>query len=134
MTRAYAITADAVAAEKERTGGNFDEVDLAAIVKLDEVELPATGVRDVRLKILAVSAEHNIAHAALADTVDITAVRGGKIYPGNSALGEVTEVGSGVTKFKVGDIVVTHCNGGPDAYGYPMRIWAYDAADSVGWY
>jgi len=134
MARAYAITADAVAAEKERTGGNFDKVDLAAIVKLDELELPATGARDVRLKILAVSAEHNIAHAALADTVDITALRGGKIFPGNSALGEVTEVGAEVTKFKAGDIVVTHCNGGPDEYGYPMRIWAYDAADSIGWY
>lgn len=134
MARAYAITADAVAAEKERTGGNYDEVDLAAIVKLDELELPATGPRDVRLKILAVSAEHNIAHAALADTVDITKLRGGKIYPGNSALGEVTAVGSEVTKFKAGDIVITHCNGGPDEYGYPTRIWAYDAPDSVGWY
>lgn len=134
MARAYAITAEAVAAEKERTGGNFDEVDLAEIVRLDEVELPDTGAGDVRLKILAVSAEHNIAHAALADTVNITELRGGKIFPGNSALGEVTEVGAAVTKFKPGDIVITHCNGGPDEYGYPLRIWAYDAPDSIGWY
>ncbi len=134
MARAYAITADAVAAEKERTGGNYDEVNLSDILKLDELEIPATGPRDVRLKILAVSLEHNIAHAALADTVDITKLRGGKIYPGNSALGEVTAVGSEVTKFKAGDIVITHCNGGPDEYGYPLRIWAYDAPDSIGWY
>jgi NADPH:quinone reductase-like Zn-dependent oxidoreductase len=134
MARAYAITADAVAAEKERTGGNYDEVNLSDILKLDELEVPATGPRDVRLKILAVSLEHNIAHAALADTVDITKLRGGKIYPGNSALGEVTAVGSEVTKFKAGDIVITHCNGGPDEYGYPLRIWAYDAPDSIGWY
>ena len=134
MARAYAITADAVAAEKERTGGNYDEVNLSEILKLDELEVPATGPRDVRLKILAVSLEHNIAHAALADTVDITKLRGGKIYPGNSALGEVTAVGSEVTKFKAGDIVITHCNGGPDEYGYPLRIWAYDAPDSIGWY
>ena len=134
MARAYAITADAVAAEKERTGGNYEEVNLSDILKLDELEVPATGPRDVRLKILAVSLEHNIAHAALADTVDITKLRGGKIYPGNSALGEVTAVGSEVTKFKAGDIVITHCNGGPDEYGYPLRIWAYDAPDSIGWY
>ncbi|MDG2011739.1 MAG: hypothetical protein P8K76_18415 [Candidatus Binatia bacterium] len=134
MARAYAITADAVAAEKERTGGNYEEVNLSDILKLDELEIPATGPRDVRLKILAVSLEHNIAHAALADTVDITKLRGGKIYPGNSALGEVTAVGSEVTKFKAGDIVITHCNGGPDEYGYPLRIWAYDAPDSIGWY
>jgi len=134
MARAYAITADAVAAEKERTGGNYDEVNLSDILKLDELEIPATGPRDVRLKILAVSLEHNIAHAALADTVDIAKLRGGKMYPGNSALGEVTAVGSEVTKFKPGDVVITHCNGGPDEYGYPLRIWAYDAPDSIGWY
>ena len=37
-------------------------------------------------------------------------------------------------RFKVGDVVVTHCNGEPDIYGYPLRIWAYDQPDSIGWY
>lgn len=134
MARAYAISAEAVAAEAARTGGNFDEVDVSSIVQLDEIEHPAPGPRDVRLRILAVSAEHNIAHAALADTVNISELRGGKIFPGNSALGEVVEVGPEVTKFKVGDIAITHCNGQPDEYGYPLRIWAYDAPDSIGWY
>ena len=32
--------------------------------------------------------------------------RGGKIYPGNAALGEVGSVGGEVTKFAAGDIVV----------------------------
>src|SRR5690606_40522484 len=64
--------------------------------------------------------------AALADTVNIAELRGGKIYPGNSAVGEVLAVGANVKKFKAGDIVVTHCNGEPDIYGYPLRIWAYD--------
>jgi NADPH:quinone reductase-like Zn-dependent oxidoreductase len=31
-------------------------------------------------------------------------------------------------------VVVTHCNGEPDIYGYPLRIWAYDQPDSIGWY
>jgi NADPH:quinone reductase-like Zn-dependent oxidoreductase len=66
--------------------------------------------------------------------VNIAEARVGKIYPGNSALGEVTAVGSDVTKFKVGDIVLTHCNGEPDEYGFPLRIWAYDQPDSIGWY
>ena len=61
------------------------------------VELPKMGPRDVHLRILAVSAEHNIDHAALADTVNIAELRGGKIYPGNSAVGEVTKVGAEVT-------------------------------------
>jgi NADPH:quinone reductase-like Zn-dependent oxidoreductase len=133
-TRAYYITAEAVAREAKRAGGDYDKVDVSRVIELDEVELRAVGPHDVKLKILAASGEHNVDHAALADTVNIAAGRGGKIYPGNSALGEVSEVGKDVTRFKPGDIVVTHCNGEPDQYGYPLRIWAYDQPDSMGWY
>jgi NADPH:quinone reductase-like Zn-dependent oxidoreductase len=49
-------------------------------------------------------------------------------------VGEVLEIGSGVSNFKVGDIVLTHCNGNPDKYGFPISIWAYDTPDSIGWY
>ena len=69
-----------------------------------------------------------------ADTINIAEARGGRMYPGNSAVGEVLEVGDQVTRFKVGDIVITHCNGEPDEYGFPLRIWAYDQPESIGWY
>ena len=134
MSRAYAITAEAIANERARVDDDLDRVDIASIIALDELVLADVKPHDVKIRILVVSAEHNIAHAALADTVNITDMRGGKIYPGNSAVGEVTEVGPDVTRFKVGDIVLTHCNGEPDANGYPLRIWAYDQPDSVGWY
>ena len=134
ITRAYAITAEAVAAEAKRTSGNFEDIDVSKIIAVDDLKLREVGHHDVKLKILAASGEHNIQHAALADTVNIAEGRGGKIYPGNSALGEVIAIGSDVTKFKVGDIVVTHCNGEPDEYGFPLRIWAYDQPDSIGWY
>jgi crotonyl-CoA carboxylase/reductase len=134
VTSAYAITAEAVAAEAKRTGGDFSKVQVSKVIALDDLNLRDLGPRDVGMRILAVSAEHNIQHAAKADTVNIAEGRGGKIYPGNSAVGEVTAVGSDVTKFKPGDVVITHCNGAPDEYGYPLRIWAYDAPDSIGWY
>lgn len=134
MPRAYAITAEAIAAEHDRVGGDLDQIDIARIIHLDELVLPELQPRDVKLRILAVSAEHNLTHAATADTVNIAELRGGKIYPGNSAVAEVREVGRDVRGFAPGDIVVTHCNGDPDAYGYPLRIWAYDQPDSVGWY
>jgi len=92
-TRAYTITAEAVAREAERSGGNYDAVDISRILELDELILREVGPRDVRFKVLAVSAEHNIAHAGTADTGNIVEARGGKIYPGNSAVGEVLEVG-----------------------------------------
>jgi len=133
-TRAYSISASDVAKERERVAGDFDKVDAANVFKLDELTLPDLGPRDVKLKILAASAEHNVDHAVLADTVNISETRGGKIYPGNSALGEVLQVGREVTRFKPGEIVITHCNGQPDKYGFPLRIWAYDQPDSIGWY
>ena len=134
MSRAFSISTESIAAEQKRIDGNPDAFDISRVVKLDTIELRPVGPSDVHLKILAVSGEHNINHAALADTVNIADIRGGKIYPGNSALGEVIGVGASVTKFKVGDIVITHCNGEPDIYGLPLRIWAYDKPDSIGWY
>ena len=134
MPRAYAITAEAIAEERKRVGDDLTKFDVSRVIRIDELELREMGPHDVHLKILAVSAEHNVDHAALADTVNITELRGGKIYPGNSAVGEVLAVGGQVTRFKPGDIVITHCNGEPDIYGYPMRIWAYDQPDSIGWY
>jgi NADPH:quinone reductase-like Zn-dependent oxidoreductase len=134
MPRAFSISAESIAAERERVAGDPDRFDISRVLRLDEVELRSMGPDDVRLRILAVSCEHNINHAALADTVNIAEIRGGKIYPGNSALGEVVEVGERVSKFKCGDVVITHCNAAPDIYGYPQRIWAYDADESIGWY
>jgi NADPH:quinone reductase-like Zn-dependent oxidoreductase len=134
MPRSYSISAEAVAAESKRVGGDHSQVDVSRIIALDDLELAEMGPGDVHLRILAVSGEHNIEHAALADTVNIAEIRGGKIYPGNSAVGEVIAVGADVTRFKVGDIALTHCNGEPDTYGYPKNIWAYDQPDSIGWY
>jgi crotonyl-CoA carboxylase/reductase len=132
--RAYCITADAIAREQERVGGNVEDIDVSKVIQLDKVDLRDLGPNDVHLRILAVSAEHNIDHAATADTVNIAEARGGRIYPGNSAVGEVLEVGELVTRFKPGDVVVTHCNGEPDQFGFPLRIWAYDQPESIGWY
>src|SRR5262245_15099770 len=132
--RAYSITAEAIEAEHRRVDGALDRVDFSRVIRLDELELRPMGPDDVHLRILAAPGEHNVDHAVLADTVNITAARGGKIYPGNAAVGEVLAVGSAVTRFRPGDIALTHCNGEPDRFGYPQRIWAYDMEDSVGWY
>jgi NADPH:quinone reductase-like Zn-dependent oxidoreductase len=132
--RAYAITSEAVARERERVGGDLEKMDISKVIELDKLELPDLGANDVHMRVLAVSAEHNIAHAATADTVNIAEARGGSIFPGNSALGEVIDVGPAVTAFKAGDVVITHCNGEPDEFGFPKRIWAYDQPGSTGWY
>ena len=132
--RAYCITAESVARERERVGDDLEQVDVSRVIELDKLELRDVGPNDVHMRILAASAEHNVDHAALADTVNIAELRGGRMYPGNSALGEVLEVGDRVERFKPGDIVITHCNGDPDPFGFPLRIWAYDQPESTGWY
>ena len=134
MIRAYSISAADIVAEKERVKGDLSKFEFGAVIKLDQLELREVGRSDVHLRILAASGEHNVDHAVLADTDTIAAARGGKIYPGNSAVGEVLAVGGEVRRFKPGDIVLTHCNGQPDSYGYPLRIWAYDQPESIGWY
>ncbi len=133
-TRAYSIDAKDITAEWSRVGDDTNSFDASRVLKLDTLELPELGPRDVRMRLLAFSLEHNLDHAVLADTVNIAEIRGGKIYPGNSAVGEVVEVGSEVSRYKAGDVVVTHCLGEADQYGYPLRIWAYDKPDSLGWY
>ena len=97
MPRAFSISTESIAAEQKRVDGNPDAFDISRVVKLDSIELRPVGPSDVHLKILAVSGEHNINHAALADTVNIADIRGGKIYPGNSAVGEVISIGANVT-------------------------------------
>ena len=134
MVRAYSISATDIEAEKKRVDGDLGKFNFANAIKLDGLELRPMGPRDVHLRILAVSGEHNVDHAVLADTDGIAAARGGKIYPGNSAVGEVLAAGAEVKRFKPGDIALTHCNGEPDQFGFPQRIWAYDQPDSIGWY
>jgi len=134
MAQQFAIRAEDIAEEHTRVKGDLDKFDYSRVVRLDELELAPVGPHDVHLRILAVAVEHNVDHAASADTMNIAEARGGKIYPGNSATAEVLAVGSEVRKFAPGDIVITHCNGDPDDYGFPIRIWAYDQPDSVGWY
>src|SRR5687767_15799041 len=72
---AYAITAEAVAREKERVGGDVDKMDVANVIELDKLELREMGPQDVHVRMLAVSGEHNVDHAALADTINIADAR-----------------------------------------------------------
>ena len=55
--RAYCITAESVARERERVGGNPKDMDVSKVVELDKLELRDVGPRDVHMRILAASAE-----------------------------------------------------------------------------
>ncbi len=133
-TRAYSISSEDIARESDRVGGDHNKFDLKRTIKLEAVQLPPVGAAQVRMRMLAFPAEHNVVHAATANPINISAARGGKLFVGNGALGEIVATGSAVQRFKVGDIVLTQGNGEVDRGGYPVRIWAYDQPESDGWY
>ena len=70
MPRAFSISADSIAKERSRVGDDLEKFDVSRVIALDELTLREMGPNDVRLRILAVSAEHNVDHAALADTMN----------------------------------------------------------------
>jgi NADPH:quinone reductase-like Zn-dependent oxidoreductase len=134
MIRAYTISADDIAAERERVEDDLDRFDVRRVVKLSDVELPAPAPGFVRVRVLVASIEHNVIHAALSDTINIVALRGGSMSVGNCFVGEVLECGRGADRFRPGEIVISGGTAHNDPYGYPLRIPAYDQPHSHGCY
>ena len=64
MPRSYSITTDSISEEQARVGADSSDFDISRVIRLETVEIPEVGPQQVRLKILAVSAEHNVDHAA----------------------------------------------------------------------
>ncbi len=77
--------------------------------------------------------EGNMSHALERKPVDIAAQRGeDRVVFGNAGVVEIIECGANVTTVKKGDIAILFCNGLWDQYGYPERIFAYDAPGTIG--
>jgi len=124
--RAYTLSTTDIADEWKRVGNSRDAFDVRRVLRAEQIDAQSLGEKDVRVRVLIVSAEYNVVHAALADVVDIAAAHGGKHYPGNSFLGEVIEVGAHVSNVRLGDVVVPSGTSVYDAYGYPERTWGFD--------
>jgi NADPH:quinone reductase-like Zn-dependent oxidoreductase len=77
--------------------------------------------------------EANMSHALERLPVDICRQRGEeKVVIGNAGVVRVLEVGRSVRSIGEGDIGILFCNGSWDRFGYPNKIFAYDAAGTVG--
>ena len=95
MPRAFSISATDIAAERERIGGDLRQVRLRERAEARHGRrCGPMGPRDVHLRILAVSLEHNVDHAdARRHGQHRRGCAAARSIPGNSALGEVTAVG-----------------------------------------
>jgi NADPH:quinone reductase-like Zn-dependent oxidoreductase len=77
--------------------------------------------------------EGNMGHALHRKPVDIARLRGeDKVVFGNAGVVEVIDVGADVDTVKPGDRAIVFCNGIWDKYGYPKKIFGYDAPGTIG--
>ena len=82
--------------------------------KLEEVDVPEPAAFEVIVRVMAAGVNYNNVWAALGEPVSVMKYGDhpefGHHIGGSDASGVVWKVGPGVTRWKVGDEVVVHCN------------------------
>ena len=107
-------------------------------MQLETVSTPVAGPGEVVVQVMAAGVNYNNVWACLGQPVEVFRYTGDDFHIGGSdASGIVAAVGAGVTRWKIGDEVVVHCNQScgecPECNGLdPMacsqqRIWAYES-------
>ena len=108
--------------------------------QLEEIEVPEPGAFEVIVRVMAAGVNYNNVWAALGEPIGVWRYGDHPEYGhhigGSDASGVVWKVGAGVTRWKVGDEVVVHCNQasyedvevhGLDPMAAPsQRIWGYE--------
>lgn len=99
----------------------------------EQFEFEAPGPHEALVSPLFGSMEGNMGHAIERKPIDICLARGEKkVVIGNAGVVRVDQVGAGVTTVREGDVAIVFCNGTPDKYGYPQKIFGYDAPGTIG--
>jgi crotonyl-CoA carboxylase/reductase len=122
------------AIRKERHG----EPDTA--MQCEVVDVPDLGSHDVLIMVMAAGVNYNGVWAALGQPISPFDYHKAQYHiAGSDASGIVWAVGDKVTRFKVGDEVVVHCNqddgddeecnGGDPMFSTSQRIWGYETPD-----
>jgi crotonyl-CoA carboxylase/reductase len=108
--------------------------------QLEDIEVPEPAAFEVIVRVMAAGVNYNNVWAALGKPVSVMKYGDHPEYGhhigGSDASGVVWKVGPGVTRWKVGDEVIVHCNQAsyedPEVHGLdPMaapsqRIWGYE--------
>ncbi|MEH6525639.1 MAG: crotonyl-CoA carboxylase/reductase [Sneathiella sp.] len=122
------------AIRRERHG----EPESAMLVEV--VDTPELDSHDVLVLVMAAGVNYNGVWAALGEPISPFDVHKQEFHiAGSDASGVVYAVGNKVTRFKVGDEVVVHCNqddgddeecnGGDPMFSTSQRIWGYETPD-----
>jgi crotonyl-CoA carboxylase/reductase len=108
--------------------------------QIEEVDVPEPGAFEVIVRVMAAGVNYNNVWAALGKPVSIMKYGDhpefGHHIGGSDASGVVWKIGEGVTRWKIGDEVIVHCNQasyedvevhGLDPMAAPsQRIWGYE--------
>jgi len=119
---------------RERHGEPVDAM------KVEVVDVPVLDSHDVLVLVMAAGVNYNGVWAALGQPISVfDSHKAPYAIVGSDASGIVWAVGDKVTRWKVGDEVVVHCNqddgddeecnGGDPMYSPSQRIWGYETAD-----
>jgi crotonyl-CoA carboxylase/reductase len=107
--------------------------------QLEEIEVPEPGAFEVVVRVMAAGVNYNNVWAALGKPVSVMKYGDhpefGHHIGGSDASGVVWKVGDGVTRWKVGDEVIIHCNMAnyedvavevDPMHAASQRIWGYE--------
>ncbi len=109
-------------------------------MQVEVVDTPVLDSHDVLVLVMAAGVNYNGVWAGLGEPISVFDVHDEPYHiAGSDASGIVYAVGSKVTRFKVGDEVVVHCNqddgddeecnGGDPMFSPSQRIWGYETPD-----
>jgi crotonyl-CoA carboxylase/reductase len=109
-------------------------------MQVEVVDTPTIDSHDVLVLVMAAGVNYNGVWAALGTPISVFDVHKSDYHiAGSDASGVVWAVGSKVTRWKVGDEVVVHCNqddgddeecnGGDPMFSPSQRIWGYETPD-----
>jgi crotonyl-CoA carboxylase/reductase len=109
-------------------------------MQVEVVDTPPIDSHDVLVMVMAAGVNYNGVWAALGKPISVFDVHKAPYHvAGSDAAGVVWAVGNKVTRWKVGDEVVVHCNqddgddeecnGGDPMFSPSQRIWGYETPD-----
>ncbi len=104
-----------------------------AELKLESYSFPGIDENEVLAEPLYGCWEANMTHALERVPIDICTDRGEeKVVIGNAGVVRVIQAGKAVNTIAEGDLCLVFCNGIWDQFGYPKKIFAYDAPNTIG--
>jgi NADPH:quinone reductase-like Zn-dependent oxidoreductase len=113
--------------------GKGDDTTSPAKLEQSDITLPELSDEQCLVESIYGCWEGNMSHAIERKPVDVCRLRGEDfVVLGNAGVVRVLRVGERVKTVKEGDFAILFCNCIWDKWGYPIKIFGYDAPGTIG--